>query len=97
MKTQKISEIATEVQGYMNTSYDYFAKKFCNIDKHRFEIKQEIIARAGFFVVKKRYGMRIINDNGVKVNKVHVKGLDTVRSTFPPAMKVLLKSVLDDI
>ena len=97
MKTQKISEIATEVQGYMNTSYDYFAKKFCNIDKHRFEIKQEIIARAGFFVVKKRYGMRIINDNGVKVNKVHVKGLDTVRSTFPPAMKHLLKSVLDDI
>ncbi len=97
MKTQKISEIATEVQNYMNGSYDYFAKKFCNLDEHRFEIKQEIIAIAGFFVVKKRYGMRIINDNGVKVNKVHVKGLDTVRSTFPPAMKVLLKSVLDDI
>jgi DNA polymerase elongation subunit (family B) len=97
MKTQKISEIATEVQNYMNGSYDYFAKKFCNLDEHRFEIKQEIIAITGFFVVKKRYGMRIINDNGVKVNKVHVKGLDTVRSTFPPAMKVLLKSVLDDI
>ena len=97
MKTQRISEIATEVQGYMNGSYDYFAKNFCNIDEHRFEIKQEIIARTGFFVVKKRYGMRIINDNGVKVNKVHVKGLDTVRSTFPPAMKVLLKGVLEDI
>jgi DNA polymerase elongation subunit (family B) len=97
MKTQRISEIATEVQGYMNSSYDYFAKKFCNIDKHRFEIKQEIIARTGFFVVKKRYGMRIINDNGVKVNKVHVKGLDTVRSTFAPAMKTLLSNVLEDI
>ena len=97
MKTQRISEIATEVQTYMNNSYDYFAKKFCNIDKHRFEIKQEIIARTGFFVVKKRYGMRIINDNGVKVNKVHVKGLDTVRSTFAPAMKTLLSNVLEDI
>jgi len=97
IKTQRISEIATEVQGYMNGSYDYFAKKFCNLDKHRFEIKQEIIARTGFFVVKKRYGMRIINDNGVKVNKVHVKGLDTVRSTFAPAMKTLLSRVLEDI
>ena len=27
--------------------------------------------------------MKIINDNGVKVNKTMVKGLDTIRSNFP--------------
>ena len=47
--------------------------------------------------MKKRYGMKIINDNGVKVNKLHVKGLDLVRSNFPKAMGELLKSVLEDI
>ena len=41
--------------------------------------------------------MRIINDNGVKVNKILVKGLDTVRSNFPPALRKLLSDVLEDI
>jgi DNA polymerase elongation subunit (family B) len=97
MMTQRILEIASEVQNYLNNSYDYFAKKFCNIDTHRFEIKQEVIAKAGLFVTKKRYGMKIINDNGRVVNKMLVKGLDTVRSSFPTAMKELLAKLLEDI
>tara|TARA_R100000900_G_scaffold40430_1_gene33125 strand:- start:4046 stop:5899 length:1854 start_codon:yes stop_codon:yes gene_type:complete len=97
MMTQRINEIATEVQGYLNNSYNYFAKKFCNLDVHRFEIKQEIVAKAGLFIVKKRYGMKIISDNGVQVNKTMVKGLDTVRSNFAPSFRKLLADVLDDI
>ena len=97
MMTQRILDIASEVQNYLNNSYDYFAKKFCNIDTHRFEIKQEVIAKAGLFVTKKRYGMKIINDNGRVVDKMLVKGLDTVRSSFPVAMKELLAKLLEDI
>ena len=97
MKTQRINEIATEVQGFLNNSYHYFAKKFCNLDVHRFEIKQEIVAKSGLFIVKKRYGMKIISDNGVQVNKTMVKGLDTVRSNFAPLFRKLLSDVLDDI
>ena len=41
--------------------------------------------------------MKIINDNGVKVNKLHVKGLDIVRSSFPKTMGILLSEVLNDI
>ena len=92
-----ILDVADEMQTYLNKSYDYFGSKFLNLDKHRFEIKQELIAKSGLFIVKKRYGMKIINDNGVKVNKLHVKGLDLVRSNFPKAMGELLKSVLEDI
>ena len=97
MMTQRIMEICEEVQDYLNTSYNYFAKKFCNIDEHVFDIKQEVIAKTGLFITKKRYGLRIINDAGRKVNKTHVKGLDTVRSNFAVAMKELLSNVLDDI
>jgi DNA polymerase elongation subunit (family B) len=92
-----ILDVADEMQTYLNKSYDYFGKRFLNLDKHRFEIKQELIAKSGLFIVKKRYGMKIINDNGVKVNKLHVKGLDLVRSNFPKAMGQLLKDVLEDI
>ena len=61
-------------------------QRFCNVnDEHQFQIKQELIVKSGLFIVKKRYGMKIINDNGVKVNKTMVKGLDTIRSNFPNA------------
>jgi len=97
MMTQRITEIASEVQNFINQMYGQFSKRFCNIDEHRFEIKQEIIARAGLFIVKKRYGMKIISDNGVKVNTILMKGIDTVRSNFPTALRLILKDVLEDI
>jgi DNA polymerase elongation subunit (family B) len=97
MMTQRIMEICSEVQEYLNESYNFFAKKFLNIDDHVFDIKQEVVAKSGLFITKKRYGLRIINDAGRKVNKIHVKGLDTVRSNFAVAMKDLLSKVLDDI
>ena len=95
--TKRIMEICGEVQEYLNKSYNYFAKKFCNLETHRFDIKQEVIAKSGLFVTKKRYGLKIINDNGKKVNKLMVKGLDTVRSSFPIAMKEMLSKLLEDI
>ena len=95
--TKRIMEICGELQDYLNMSYNYFAKKFCNLDKHRFDIKQEVIAKSGLFVTKKRYGLKIINDNGKKVNKMMVKGLDTVRSSFPTAMREMLSKLLEDI
>ena len=95
--SKAILQIANEVQIYLNGSYDYFAKKFCNLDKHRFDIKQEVIAKSSLFVTKKRYALKIINDNGKKVDKMMVKGLDTVRSSFPIAMRELLSKLLEDI
>ena len=99
MMVQRISEISSELQNFLNNSYDYFGPdKFCQLKTpHRFEIKQELILQSGLFITKKRYGMKIINDNGVKVNKLHVKGLDIVRSSFPKTMGILLSEVLNDI
>jgi len=95
--TKIILNIASELQEFLNRGYDFFAKKFCNLDNHRFNIKQEVIAKSGLFVTKKRYGLKIINDNGRKVNKLSVKGLDTVRSSFPIAMREMLSKLLEDI
>ena len=68
-----------------------------NCDEHRFDIKQECVAKSAFWVTKKRYGQWIINDGGLTCDKLDVKGLDIVRSSFPPAMRDLMTQVLKDI
>ena len=96
--TEQILDIASEVQGYINKSYMYFAKKFLNIgEDHRFDIKQEVIAKSAFWVTKKRYGQWIINDGGLECEKLDVKGLDIVRSSFPPAFQKFMTNVLKAI
>lgn len=93
----KISEVAQEVQNFINQSYDVMGKRMFNITKHRFEIKQENIARRGIWISKKRYVQRIIWENGVTKDEVDVKGLDVVRSDFPKAFKDFMVGVLDDL
>ena len=96
--TEQILDIASEVQEYINKSYMYFAKKFLNIgEDHRFDIKQEVIAKSAFWVTKKRYGQWIINDGGLECEKLDVKGLDIVRSSFPPAFQKFMTNVLKAI
>jgi len=96
--TEKILETAKVVQDYINNGYDYFARKFLNVKNgHRFDIKQECVAKSAFWVTKKRYGQWIINDGGLPCDKLDVKGLDIVRSSFPPAMRKLMTQVLKDI
>jgi len=96
--TTQILEVAHEVQDYINKSYDVFASRMLNVKgNHRFDIKQECIAKSAFWVTKKRYGQWIINDGGRKCDKLDVKGLDIVRSNFPPAMRDLMTEVLQGV
>ena len=96
--TEKVLGISSEVQSYLNSSYDYFAERFLNIkNNHRFKIKQELIAKSGLFITKKRYGLHLINDNGVPVDKISIIGFETVRSDFPKAFRKFLKDTLGDV
>ena len=58
---------------------------------------KSVLLKAAFWVTKKRYGQWIINDGGVVCDRLDVKGLDIVRSSFPPAMRKLMTGVLQDI
>jgi DNA polymerase elongation subunit (family B) len=93
----KTIEIADEVQGFINRSYDIYGKRFHNVDVHRFDIKQENVAKAGLWIAKKRYAQWIINVEGHTVSKLDVKGLDVVRSSFPPSFRRFMAQILEDI
>lgn len=92
-----ILKVADNVQDFLNKSYDVMAKKFYNIEEHRFDIKQEVIAKRGVWLAKKRYAQWIINDNGVGCDKLEVKGLDVVRSSYPTRFRAFMTEILNDI
>jgi DNA polymerase elongation subunit (family B) len=87
------------VEDTLNRFYDVFAKRAFNCDKHRFYIKGENVASSAFWVAKKRYAMAKVYDleTNQDVDKLAVKGLDVVRSSFPPAFRSFMKVILNDI
>jgi len=89
-----ILSVAKEVQDHINKTYDVMAKSMFNTSNHRFDIKQETIAKGGFWVSKKRYAQWIINDNSVNCDKLDVKGLDVKRSSFPVYFKEVMSEIL---
>jgi DNA polymerase elongation subunit (family B) len=101
-KTNRAIELAREHEAKLNKFYDIMAKMLFNVDpkKHRFSIKGEVIAETAFWVAKKRYAMKLLYnletnmyvDNSKK--KPKVKGLDVVRSSFPPAFQKFMSEVL---
>jgi len=95
----EVNTIAEETQTFLNTFYDMLAERFFYIpkEKHRFEIKKEYISKAGFWVAKKRYAQWMIMKNGIPCDKLDVKGLDVVRSSFPKAFQDQMSGMLKDI
>jgi DNA polymerase elongation subunit (family B) len=96
---QEVNIIAEETQTFLNKFYDLLAERFFCIpkEKHRFEIKKEYISKAGFWVAKKRYAQWMILKNGIPCDKLDVKGLDVVRSSFPKAFQKFMSTMLKDI
>lgn len=91
---EQTNAIASEIQKTVNTMYDQYAKVFHNTTKHRFQIKQEYIAKSGLWIAKKRYAQWVIFKEGKPTDKLDVKGLDVVRSSFPEDFKKIMKETL---
>jgi len=90
----KTNEIASEIQKYVNAMYDQYAVAFHNTNDHRFQIKQEYVAKSGLWIAKKRYAQWVIFKEGKPTNKMDIKGLDVVRSSFPTDFKKIMKETL---
>jgi DNA polymerase elongation subunit (family B) len=95
--SKAILEVASEVQKHVNLFYNIMAKKMFNVDKHCFEIKQEVISKIVLWLGKKRYIQKMINKGGVPTDEYDFKGVDVVRSSFPVKFKEFLEQFLKDV
>jgi len=91
---EKTNEIASEVQSHVNRMYDQYALVFHNTPSHRWQIKQEYVAKSGLWIAKKRYAQWVIFKEGKPTDKLDIKGLDVVRSSFPDEFKTIMKETL---
>ena len=83
-----------EIQNHVNKMYDQYAVHFHNTSDHRWQIKQEYVAKSGLWIAKKRYAQWVIFKEGKPTNKMDIKGLDVVRSSFPTEFKTIMKETL---
>ena len=91
---EKTNEVASEIQKHVNAMYDQYAIVFHNTNDHRFQIKQEYVAKSGLWIAKKRYAQWVIFKEGKPTDKMDIKGLDVVRSSFPTDFKTIMKETL---
>ncbi len=76
------------------------AERMFNVtkDHNRFVIRGESVAETAIWLGKKKYALKKVYDleKNKDVDKLQVKGLDTVRSNFPPSFRNFTKELLLD-
>jgi DNA polymerase elongation subunit (family B) len=94
-----VLQIATEVQQIANDNLNTLVVDLFNLHDrpHYFELKQEVVLERGYFAGKRRYAQFIVNKEGVSVEELDIKGLDLMKSNFPPYFRNFSKQLLQDI
>jgi DNA polymerase elongation subunit (family B) len=95
--TEAILQVCGEAQKHVNDTFNVMADRMFNIQKHRFDAKQEVIAKTSFWLAKKRYAQFIINKGGIECDEMEVKGIDVVRTSFPIRFRKFMQKFLDDM
>jgi hypothetical protein len=98
---QAVLEVATEIQKLANENLHDLVKELFNVnypdEPHYFELKQEVVLERGYFAGKRRYAQFIVNKEGVPVEELDVKGLDLMKSNFPPLFKKFGENLIKQI
>ena len=98
-KIKRLLLLTDELQTKSNENLNNISQDLFNIaDKHYFVLKQEVIAEKAYWAGKRRYAMYIVNKEGIEIEELEMKGLDIMKSNFPPLFKnfgeELLKNIL---
>jgi DNA polymerase elongation subunit (family B) len=94
-----VLEIANEIQSTANNNLHSLVVELFNLHDrpHYFDLKQEVVLERGYFAGKRRYAQFIVNKEGVPVEELDIKGLDLMKSNFPPYFRKFAKQLLQDI
>jgi len=96
-----VLKVATEIQKLANDNLHQLVQELFNVkypdEPHYFELKQEVVLDRGYFAGKRRYAMHIVNKEGVPTDELDMKGLDLMKSNFPPLFRKFGEHILNEI
>lgn len=97
---EKVATLSAKLTDSINEYLKLLCKKQFHTDRCYLIFNREKIAQKGLFVAKKRYALRVRDNEGAKVDKLSFTGMDVVRSDFPmyfrTVMTEMLKMILHD-
>ena len=91
--TPEAYKICEDFEKYLNSEITKWAAKSLNTKDSRFVFKRESICDTGLFIQKKRYILRVLDDEGVPVDKIKYVGVNIVSSSTPSAVKPFIKDI----
>lgn len=94
-----VKEIQKEVEKRMEFTQKKLAKNILNSNNHFFDLKSESIIQRAYWSGKRRYAQLIVDKEGISVEELDIKGLDLMKSNFPPLFRKfsedLIKSIMN--
>jgi DNA polymerase elongation subunit (family B) len=93
-----VLKVIEEIQSESNLNLNNISRDLFNIKgKHYFELKQEMLLEKAYWAGKRRYAMWVTNKEGVDVDDWDFKGLDVMKSNFPPLFREFGEGVIKKV
>jgi DNA polymerase elongation subunit (family B) len=97
-KIKRLLLLTDEMQTKSNENLEGISRDLFNMKSgHHFELKQEVIVEKAYWSGKRRYAMYIVNKEGVPIEELEMKGLDIMKSNFPPYFRNFGKTLIENI
>ncbi len=94
---ENIIKWCNQLQKYLNETImkEMVEKHNVPFERNKLVLKNELIISRGLFLAKKRYAIRVTNQEGKVIDDVSYMGLEIKRSDYPSMSKVFLKQLLE--
>jgi len=89
--------LVNDIGDNLNREINIWATQEMYSTDSRLLFKRETICKAGMFTEKKYYALNVIKKDNIDCNTFKYKGLQIVKSTFPPKIKKILKDLIESI
>jgi hypothetical protein len=95
LSVEKIQKWCKEVEDFLNNDkiVEMVKKHNTDMDFNRLQLKNELVISRGLFLAKKRYAIRVINNEGKDVDKINYMGVEIKRSDYPSKSKEFLSEL----
>lgn len=93
--TQESYDQSSLIEDHLNDKITKWSESVLNSKDSRFVFKRECMSDVGIFLQKKRYVMRVLDDEGIPTDKFKYTGVEVVRSTIPTPIKPYIKQIIE--